>query len=254
MADFIGTLRREWGELVLFCGAVITLVSNIQTVIDLAHWIRWALANWLALVTWFWTTVLFFVPRISPFDAAILTVICFLTGNVVRAGFRADDGKGNSLFSLFLLSALTLAALYIFADGVTQAFIDSVGSFRVETDPTTNQIFHMEFDYRNIADRSAIGAVFAELFPGNFSCTMVADSNICSRDALNASLLAFTVLVCVAGIVLLVALFSVFARSFGYRWSTSAAAMRMFSILLGVAGVLALNELSKFLETFVFPV
>jgi len=253
-AGFIGTLRREWGELVLFCGAVLTLVSNIQTVIELAHWIRWALANWLSLVTWFWTNVLFFVPRLSPFDAAILTVICFLTGNVVRAGFRPEHERGNGVLPLVLLSGLTLGALYIFADGVTSAFIESVGAYQVETAPGTNDIIAMWFNYRDIAERSLIGGIFADLFPGGYACSMTQDQSHCSRDELTLKLLTFTILVCVAGIVALAALFSIVARSFGYRWNTSAAAMRMFSILLGVAGVLALNELSKLIETFVFPV
>jgi hypothetical protein len=35
--------------------------------------------------------------------------------------------------------------------------------------PGTNEIFHMEFDYRAVAERSVIGGIFADLFPGNYS-------------------------------------------------------------------------------------
>lgn len=66
-------------------GAAMTLFSTVTGFMDLSKFASWIIENWLMLITFFWQSLLFFLPNINRVDAAILSMVAFLMLSLYRA-------------------------------------------------------------------------------------------------------------------------------------------------------------------------
>lgn len=76
-------------------GTAITLLTNLKGIIEVAGWLRVVIQNWTHLMTTAWSYIFFYVPKLEPSDALLLTVLVFMLGSFLV--FQPE--KYNSIFS-----------------------------------------------------------------------------------------------------------------------------------------------------------
>ena len=65
-------------ELLSWCGiigAVLTVTANLSGLANVAQWAKWLFAHWLDVVSWFWKTLLFFLPQLTADDTSLLAIV-----------------------------------------------------------------------------------------------------------------------------------------------------------------------------------
>lgn len=118
----VAGIRREILSWMGIVGGIVTVASNLNAVFKIATWADWLFANWLEAVSWFWRTVLFFIPSLSAGDASLLTILLFLTMSVLACLRR---GKARSpawaVVGSCALAALIVGSIFAsaFSDAVT---------------------------------------------------------------------------------------------------------------------------------------
>src|SRR5262249_43947489 len=92
-------------------GAVITLTTNLQSVLTLGRWARKAFASWTDLVTYSWQHALFFVPQVYASDAMVMTFALFAVVNLVASSARrADESPGRNGGGVARVLSIVVAA------------------------------------------------------------------------------------------------------------------------------------------------
>jgi len=76
-------------------GAVVTLTTNLQSVLTLTRWARQFSESWTSIVTYAWHQVLFFVPKVYTSDAMVLTFAVFAIINMVASSVRHAPDTGG---------------------------------------------------------------------------------------------------------------------------------------------------------------
>jgi hypothetical protein len=92
-------------------GGAITLTTNISGVLKLSAALSWVLSNWSALLKHFWQAFFFFKMKVSPFDAALLTMALLMTTAIFHASHQSGKVAQKSL-TVFTQS--TRAARFFF--------------------------------------------------------------------------------------------------------------------------------------------
>lgn len=101
-------------------GTAITLVSNIEGTISLAHWATSLFQQWTDLIIWFWRSSLFFLPTFPAVDALRLTLILFILGNLIFAA-RTDKSSRWKFGGLLLAIIPLVFVAYAFSASLERA-------------------------------------------------------------------------------------------------------------------------------------
>ena len=106
-------------ELLSWCGiigAVLTVTANLSGLANVAQWAKWLFAHWLDVVSWFWKTLLFFLPQLTADDTSLLAIVLFLSINIaacLRPG-RATNSFWEA-FGCLLVGGLIVGSIYVSA-------------------------------------------------------------------------------------------------------------------------------------------
>lgn len=193
-------------------GAVITLAGNLDAFLVFANWIEWINVHWAVAITWFWNFIVPFDFHIYSEDAVVLTLLAVLFFNLL---LTSSDAQRNVTPTLATIGVLLLAIM-------TTAYIGFVG-FVHELDTAnhgvTDQIMQPVLSaLRTILPDTALDAVI--IFIG----------------------------MTLAGSALLLILYVPIALIFSIRPNVGAFGARLWRILLGVAIVAVLNQISLSIE------
>ncbi len=94
-------------------GAVLTLSSNVQSLLTLARLTRRIFESWGDIVQAAWSHVLFFVPKVYGTDAMILTLVSFTLMNVALCLRRQSELAPWRAVLKSLLPSLVILAILI---------------------------------------------------------------------------------------------------------------------------------------------
>ena len=94
-------VRRESLSWVGIAGAVVTLLTGLQDFIKLASWAALLVDNSAQITLWLWSTIFFFLPKVTPLAAWYLNLVTFFV-TVAATSIR----KGSPSLGLQSRSAL----------------------------------------------------------------------------------------------------------------------------------------------------
>jgi hypothetical protein len=82
---------RDINMYVWICLLAVTIFSNLQSVLDLADWVRLFTSRWLMIVEWFWRTI--FGALGMPFypEPAIVATVTLCTGVIAISAMMAEE-------------------------------------------------------------------------------------------------------------------------------------------------------------------
>jgi len=202
-------------------GAVLTLSSNLQGMLTLARLTRRIFESWADIVQAAWGHVLFFVPKIYGTDAMLLTLFSFALMNMALCLRRHSERAG---YAAILKSAVPSVIVLV---------VLVVGILKFD-----------DIEQRNEAHGYFIGAV-----------QYVASDLMAFVNALPDGVIRIGVgVVTLLFFFLIVPLTPIFLAYATVRFGTAlrldwnALALRLWRIVGGIAIVLALNYLSRWLE------
>lgn len=106
-------------------GATLTLVGHVEGILSLAKWVRNALAYWLEILVFFWSHVLFFLPRVPPPDAVFFSFIVFVMINILLSASKepSESVKRRDIIAITIASAIIL---FVFFVGYIRGLLDAI--------------------------------------------------------------------------------------------------------------------------------
>ena len=218
VSAFAKRTRFELLSWVGIIGTIITLTSNLQSILTLARWVRSVVQSWTEIVTVIWRHVLFFMPTVYAPDALFLTFFSFIVLSAATS-LRRRTGPTPRYQKLSALLAF-LVVIAIFLAGLSQSMQTERGESyftKVILDP-----FWYRFAGR-LQDLD-MGWVMYVLVP---------------------LLLAAPFLICISVAMLL---YWIVRSVTPYRLDASALSLRLWRSILGVALVLSVNYLALWVE------
>lgn len=84
-------LRRETLSWIGIGGAIVTLLTGLQDFIKLASWASMLVDNFAEITRWFWSKLFFFLPRLTPLAAWYLNLVTFFV-TVALTSLRFGGG------------------------------------------------------------------------------------------------------------------------------------------------------------------
>jgi hypothetical protein len=214
-------------------GAVITLTTNLQSVLILARWARQFLAGWTSAITYVWHHALFFLPQVHTSDAVILTAATFAIVNMIPSLARHADETPRTIVirtmrvgSILVASAILSLVFYLgFFKGVTDE-LRTGGSDFVDAGYFVNGWVKASFAFKDrVNETIGTGTIQTAIF----------------AFAMFGSLIAIPLLPAVVICRLLRTMTSV-------RLSSAALSARLWRVVAGLCLVVALNFLSLWIE------
>jgi TIR domain-containing protein len=111
-------------------GAVVTLTTNLQSVLTLARWARQFLAGWTSAITYAWQYALFFLPKVYTSDAVVLTLAGFAIVNMIASSARhaPETSKSRTIRSMRVVSIVIASAILwiVLYSGFAKAIMDEL--------------------------------------------------------------------------------------------------------------------------------
>ncbi len=203
-------------------GAVLTLVTGLKSVLIFATWCSLIVENWAIAITALWSKVLFFVPNVSRFDAALLTIFLFGLLNVLNSS-HSDGGNKLKPHQVILLG-LSVGFLLILIFAV---YLD--GSVDLFSNPPSGSI-------------GVFGSLVWSL--GQMYIFFGEDNTAIGLAVMYFILFGIPILVLCFGAVLSIS----FLRLSGRKLSARKLTIRLSRITIGVVLVTALNRFSLWIE------
>jgi hypothetical protein len=216
--------RLELLSWVGIAGAVITVTTNLQSLLTLSKWLRQLLESWIAVITFVWGRVFFFLPKMYAPDAVQLTFLLFVIVNLAmcsRARQGSEPNTSRMTAALRLVSVGTAAVL------ISLVFILGTIVAGVPADQDGYSVV--------LVDRSWFIVKYLQGMNAPVPVVML----------LFVVFLLVVFLLPLLPVIIAYWLLRVF---FSFRLDTAALASRLWRILLGVGAVLALNHLSPWIE------
>ena len=112
--------RLELLSWVGIAGAVITVTTNLQSLLTLSKWLRQLLESWIAVITFVWGRVFFFLPKMYAPDAVQLTFLLFV---IVNLAMCSRARQGSELNTSRMAAALRSVSVGIAAVLISLVFI-----------------------------------------------------------------------------------------------------------------------------------
>jgi len=214
-------------------GAVLTLTSNLQSVLTLGRWARQIFASWTSVVTYVWQKLLFFVPKVYKSDAIMLTLVAFAVVNMVVSSTRYADAAP---------ARRTVRSLRVFSTAVAAAILSIV--------------LYVGFGTAFYEELQASGPDMTDVGYYPFA---VASTNIAALNVVRAIVGQGTTVVVVASLIALMAFIAipllpavglhlVLRRTTSFRLNGAALSARLWRVVAGVVLLVVLGYLSKWTE------
>jgi hypothetical protein len=208
-------------------GAAISLVVNLQGLIGLARWARVLFDSWAAIITYFWRSVLFFLPTVQLADAHILTIGAFAAVNLLLCSTTAPVVEKKRTGSILLAVLILMLILGIGFFSAARRDAAQLGNYFLLVSGIVDTI---------------LGPVifFLKSAFGDSSATQIV------TGVLFATVILVTLFLIPALPALLVYLFA--KRVFGIRLSRETLSRRLWRIIAAITALIALNYLSYWIE------
>jgi hypothetical protein len=213
-------------------GAVITLTTNLQSVLTLARWAHQFIESWTSFVAQAWRTVLFFLPAVEVSDAIVLTFALFATVNMLASLARAGgapstSGRPGAMRVVSIVAAGIIVTVVLYS-GLAPAIYQEVKAGGIELQGLGY------YAYAWISSSLAVSNALRGVGAG----------------ALVAGVASLVLIVFFIVLPLLpaVATYLALRVATSFRLSSAALSTRLWRVVAGVAVVVALNALSLWIE------
>jgi hypothetical protein len=213
-------------------GAVITLTTNLQSVLTLARWAHQVIESWTSFVAQAWRTVLFFLPAVQVSDAIVLTFALFAIVNMLASLARADGapstrGRPGAMRVVSIIAAAAIITVVLYS-GLMPAIYEEVRTGGVDLQGLGYYV------YGWVSSSIAVSSALRSIGVGGL---VVAVGSI-------VLIVFFIVLPLLPAVVTYLAL----RAATSFRLSSAALSARLWRVVAGVAVVVALNALSLWIE------
>jgi hypothetical protein len=214
-------------------GAVVTLTTNLQSVLTLARWARQFLESWTSAIAYAWQYALFFLPKVYTSDAVVLTLAGFAIINMIASSARhaPETSKSRTIRAMRVVSIVVASAVLsiVFYSGFGKALMDELKA----AGPDMLDVGYYTFAWgtANIKVADLVRAIFG---PGTILIVIVV-----------LMLLVFFIVIPLlpAGLVYLL-----LRTTTSFRLSAVALSARLWRVVAGVFLLVALNYLSLWIE------
>jgi len=213
-------------------GAVVTLTTNLQSVLTLARWARQFLESWTSAIAYAWQYALFFLPKVYTSDAVVLTLAGFAIINMIASSARhAPETSKSTIRAMRVVSIVIASAILsiVFYSGFGKALMDELKA----AGPDMLDVGYYTFAWgtANIKVADLVRAIFG---PGTILIVIVV-----------LMLLVFFIVIPLlpAGLVYLL-----LRTTTSFRLSAVALSARLWRVVAGVFLLVALNYLSLWVE------
>ena len=106
-------------------GGALTLVGNLGSLLTLTNWVQFLIDNWVAGVSWFWSNVLFFAPKLDTVDAITLTVFIFTLINLISSWPSEKQETRTIGPALFIPATVIMIVFAIYVHDNVNIFFDN---------------------------------------------------------------------------------------------------------------------------------
>jgi TIR domain len=214
-------------------GAVVTLTTNLQSVLTLARWARQFLEGWTSVVTHAWHYVLFFLPKVYPSDAVMLTFAGFAIINMIASSARhaVETPRSRTTRAMRVVSIVIASAIL-------------------------SIVFYAAFGKAMMDDLKAAGPEMLDVgyFPFAWATTNIEIAKLVRSTVGPGTVLIVVVLLILMLFFIVIPLlpaavvYLLLRTTTSFRLSAAALSVRLWRVTAGVCLLVVLNYLSLWVE------
>jgi hypothetical protein len=211
-------------------GAVVTLTTNLQSVLTLARWARQFLGSWTSVITNAWHYALFFLPKVYTSDAVVLTLAGFAIINMIASSARhaPETPRSKTIRSMRVVSIVIASTILwiIFYSGFAKALMDEFKT----AGPDMLEVGYYTFAWATVVFDWVRG-IFG---PGTIKIVIMV-----------LMLLVFSIVI---PLVPAIVVYLLLRTTTSFRLSAAALSMRLWRVVAGICLLVALNYLSLWID------